>query len=182
MSDYQWAGMMLGDEAYAGSANFYHLEAAVGKHYGYPYLVPTHQGRGAEHFLSQILIEPGDYVPNNMYFTTTREHQERAGGTFVDVIIDEAHDPESTHPFKGNVDLQKLEDLIERVGAEKIPYISVVATVNMAAHRYAHGLRSYGPYVRFTLRRRCGDRLRGGALLHRRGRGRGLALAADTIA
>jgi tyrosine phenol-lyase len=132
MSDYQWAGMILGDEAYAGSANFYHLEAAVGKHYGYPYLVPTHQGRGAEHFLSQILIEPGDYVPNNMYFTTTREHQERAGGTFVDVIIDEAHDPESTHPFKGNVDLQKLEDLIERVGAEKIPYISVVATVNMA--------------------------------------------------
>ena len=132
MTDHQWAGMMLGDEAYAGSANFYHLEAAVGKHYGYPYLVPTHQGRGAEHILSQILIKRGDYVPNNMYFTTTREHQERAGGTFVDVIIDEAHDPESTHPFKGNVDLQKLEDLIERVGAEKVPYISVAATVNMA--------------------------------------------------
>lgn len=131
MSDNQWAGMMLGDEAYSGSANFYHLESAVGKYYGYPYLVPTHQGRGAEHILSQILIERGDYVPGNMYFTTTREHQERAGGTFVDVVIDEAHNPESTHPFKGNVDLQKLEDLIERVGAEKVPYVSVAATVNM---------------------------------------------------
>jgi tyrosine phenol-lyase len=132
MSDNQWAGMMLGDEAYAGSENFYNLEAAVGKYYGYSYLVPTHQGRGAEHILSQILISEGDYIPGNMYFTTTREHQERAGGTFVDVIIDEAHDPESTHPFKGNVDLRKLEDLIERVGAEKIPYVSVAATVNMA--------------------------------------------------
>lgn len=132
MSDAQWAGMMLGDEAYAGSKNFYHLESAVSKYYGYPYLVPTHQGRGAENILSQILIHEGDYVPGNMYFTTTREHQERAGGSFVDVIIDEAHDPESEHPFKGNVDLGKLEDLIERVGAERIPYVSVAATVNMA--------------------------------------------------
>ncbi|HET7269975.1 MAG TPA: tyrosine phenol-lyase [Rubrobacter sp.] len=132
MSDAQWAGMMLGDEAYAGSKNFYHLESAVARYYGYPFLVPTHQGRGAENILSQILIDEGDYVPGNMYFTTTREHQERAGGTFVDVIIDEAHDPESEHPFKGNVDLGKLEDLIERVGAERIPYVSVAATVNMA--------------------------------------------------
>jgi tyrosine phenol-lyase len=132
MSDNQWAGMMLGDEAYSGSANFYHLESAVAKYYGYPYLVPTHQGRGAEHILSQILIERGDYIPGNMYFTTTREHQERAGGTFVDVVISEAHNPESTHPFKGNVDLHKLEDLIARVGAEKVPYVSVAATVNMA--------------------------------------------------
>ena len=132
MSDAQWAGMMLGDEAYAGSKNFYHLESAVARYYGYPFLVPTHQGRGAENILSQILIEEGDHVPGNMYFTTTREHQERAGGTFVDVIIDEAHDPESEHPFKGNVDLGKLDDLIERVGAERIPYVSVAATVNMA--------------------------------------------------
>ena len=132
MSDYQWAGMMLGDEAYAGSKNFYHLESNMRKYYGYKYLVPTHQGRGAEHIISQILIKPGDFIPGNMYFTTTREHQELAGGTFVDVIIDEAHDPESTHPFKGNVDLQKLEDLIKKVGAQKIPYVSVAATVNMA--------------------------------------------------
>lgn len=132
MSDRQWAGMMLGDEAYAGSANYYHLEAAVKKYYGYPYLVPTHQGRGAEHILSQTWIKPGDHVPNNMYFTTTREHQERAGGVFHDVIIDEAHDPRSEHPFKGNVDLQKLEALIHEVGAQSIPYVSVAATVNMA--------------------------------------------------
>lgn len=132
MSDYQWAGMFLGDEAYAGSKNFFNLEANVQKYYGYKHLVPTHQGRGAEHLISQILIRKGDYIPGNMYFTTTRLHQELAGGTFVDVIIDEAHDPESLHPFKGNVDLKKLEELITKVGAEKIPYISIAATVNMA--------------------------------------------------
>jgi len=132
MSDYQWAGMMLGDEAYAGSRNFYHLEENVQKYYGYKYVVPTHQGRGAEHIISKILIKPGDCIPGNMYFTTTRLHQELAGGTFVDVIIDEAHDPTNTHPFKGNVDLQKLEDLIRKVGPERIPYVSVAATVNMA--------------------------------------------------
>jgi tyrosine phenol-lyase len=132
MSDYQWAGLMIGDEAYAGSKSFYNLVAAVRDVYGYEELVPTHQGRGAEHILSQILIKDGDYVPGNMYFTTTRFHQEHAGGTFVDVIIDEAHDPTSLHPFKGNVDLDKLQKLIDEVGADKIPYISVETNVNMA--------------------------------------------------
>ena len=132
MSDRQWAGMMLGDEAYAGSRNFYHLEDAVREIYGYRHLVPTHQGRGAEHILSQILIKPGDVVPGNMYFTTTRLHQELAGGSFVDVIIDEAHDPASEHPFKGNVDLDKLERVIAEHGAEKIPYVCVATAVNMA--------------------------------------------------
>ena len=132
MSDYQWAGMMMGDEAYAGSENYYHLEQNVQKYYGYPYLVPTHQGRGAEHLISRILIKPGDVVPGNMYFTTTRLHQELAGGEFVDVIIDEAHDPTSLHPFKGNVDLAKFRKLIEERGADKIPYITIGATVNMA--------------------------------------------------
>ncbi len=132
MSDRQWAGMMLGDEAYAGSRNFYHLEEAIQTHYGYRYLVPTHQGRGAEHLLSQAMIKPGQFIPGNMYFTTTRLHQELAGGTFVDVIIDEAHDPQNMHPFKGNVDLDKLQDLIERVGAGNIAYISLAGTVNMA--------------------------------------------------
>jgi tyrosine phenol-lyase len=132
MSDYQWAGMMMGDEAYAGSANYYHLEDTVQKYYGYKFLVPTHQGRGAEHLISRIMIKSGDYIPGNMYFTTTRTHQELAGGTFVDVIIDEAHQPQSLHPFKGNVDLNKFENLIQKVGADKIPYISVAATVNMA--------------------------------------------------
>jgi len=132
MSDVQWAGLMVGDEAYAGSKNYYHLEEKIQKYYGYKYLVPTHQGRGAEHILSQILIKQGDYIPGNMYFTTTRLHQELAGGKFMDVIIDEAHDPENLHPFKGNIDLQKLESLVNKVGAKKIPYVSVAATVNMA--------------------------------------------------
>ena len=132
MSDWQWAGMMLGDEAYAGSRNFENLEAAVRKFYGFQYVVPTHQGRGAENLLSKSLIKPGDVVPGNMYFTTTRLHQELAGGTFADVIIDEAHDPDSLHPFKGNVDLQKLADLIAKVGEDRIPYLCLAGTVNMA--------------------------------------------------
>ncbi len=130
MSDWQWAGMMLGDEAYAGSRNFYNLEEAVRQYYGYSHVIPTHQGRGAEHILSQICIQPGDTVPGNMYFTTTRYHQEHAGGEFVDVIIDEAHDPTSLHPFKGNVDLDKLEHVLKT--ARRVPYLSLAATVNMA--------------------------------------------------
>ena len=132
MSDRQWAGMMMGDEAYAGSRNFYHLEDTVRKYYGYKHLVPTHQGRAAEHMISQILISEGDIIPGNMYFTTTKLHQELAGGTFVDIIIDEAHDPADLHPFKGNVDLNKLEELIKKHGADKIPYVSIATTVNMA--------------------------------------------------
>ncbi|MFN2176176.1 MAG: tyrosine phenol-lyase [Anaerolineales bacterium] len=132
MSDRQWAGIMLGDEAYAGSRNFYHLEDAVRTFYGYQNVVPTHQGRGAEHLLSQTTISPGQIIPGNMYFTTTRLHQELAGGKFVDVIIDEAHQPQNLHPFKGNVNLAKLEQLIKREGPENIAYISIAGTVNMA--------------------------------------------------
>ncbi len=132
MSDRQWAGMMLGDEAYAGSENYYHLHAAVQQYYGYDFMVPTHQGRGAEHLLSQVLIKPGDTVPGNMYFTTTRLHQELAGGTFVDVICAAAHQPTSDEPFKGNFDLDALAKVIDRVGPERIPYVCVGATVNMA--------------------------------------------------
>jgi tyrosine phenol-lyase len=132
MSDRQWAGMMLGDEAYAGSRNFYRLEAAVQSYYGYQYVVPTHQGRGAEHLLSQAAIRKGQYVPGNMYFTTTRLHQELAGGIFVDVIVDAAHDPADRSPFKGDVDLGKLERLIRDRGAANIAYVSLAATVNMA--------------------------------------------------
>lgn len=132
MSDNQWAGMMIGDEAYAGSKNFYNLWDNIKKYYGHPYFVPTHQGRAAEHMISKILIKPGDYVPGNMYFTTTKLHQELAGATFIDVIIDEAHDPENEHPFKGNIDIQKFKDLIKKVGAKKIPYVSMAGPVNMA--------------------------------------------------
>jgi len=132
MSDRQWAGMMLGDEAYAGSANYYHLEETVQKYYGYKYLVPTHQGRAAEHIISQLLIKKGDIIPGNMYFTTTREHQELAGGKFIDVIIDEAHDPQNLNPFKGNIDLKKLQAVIDKYGAKNIPYVAFATAVNMA--------------------------------------------------
>ncbi|MBK8558290.1 MAG: tyrosine phenol-lyase [Lewinellaceae bacterium] len=132
MSDQQWAGLMMGDESYAGSRNFYHLESAIQKYYGYQYIVPTHQGRGAENLISKILIKPGDVIPGNMYFTTTRLHQELAGGIFADIIIDEAHDPLSEYPFKGNIDLKKLDQLVQTHGAAKIPYVSMATSVNMA--------------------------------------------------
>jgi len=132
MSDRQWAGLLLGDEAYAGSRNFYELEDAVRTFYGYRHVLPTHQGRGAEHLISKVAIRPGQFVPGNMYFTTTRAHQELAGGIFEDVIVDAAHDPESELPFKGDVDISKLERLIARVGSDKIAYVSLAGTVNMA--------------------------------------------------
>ena len=148
MSDRQWAGLMTGDEAYAGSRSFYRMQETIESYYSYKYTVPTHQGRGAEHILSQILISDGDFVPGNMYFTTTRLHQELAGGTFVDIIVDEAHDPVSDHPFKGNVDLAKLDALVEKVGADHIPYICVATCVNMAGGQpislaNLHELRSW---------------------------------------
>jgi tyrosine phenol-lyase len=132
MSDNQWAGMMLGDEAYAGSRNFIHLQEVVRRYYGFKHIVPTHQGRGAENLLSRLCIKPGDYVPGNMYFTTTRAHQELNGAKFVDIIVDEAHDSQIDVPFKGNVDLAKLQRLIDEVGADRIPYVCVAVTVNLA--------------------------------------------------
>jgi len=132
MSDRQWSVMAIGDEAYAGARSFYRFERAVHEIYGFKHMVPTHQGRGAEHLISRILIRPGMLVPGNMYFTTTRAHQELQGGVFTDVIIDEAHDPSSLHPFKGNVDLVKLRGVIEEHGAKNIAYVNVALTVNMA--------------------------------------------------
>ena len=132
MSDKQWAGLMIGDEAYAGSRNFQHLQEVVREYYGFKHIVPTHQGRGAENLLSTILVKEGDYVPGNMYFTTTRAHQERNGATFRDIIIDEAHDSQIELPFKGNICLKKLQALIDEVGADKIPYVCLAVTVNLA--------------------------------------------------
>ena len=132
MSDKQWAGMMIGDEAYAGSRNFHHLEETVQEIFGFKHLVPTHQGRGAENLLSRIAIKPGQYVPGNMYFTTTRYHQEANGGIFVDIINDDAHDAGKNVPFKGDIDLNKLEKLIKEKGAENIAYVCLAVTVNLA--------------------------------------------------
>ncbi len=132
MSDRQWGGMMVGDEAYAGSRNFHHLEQTVRELFGFRYMVPTHQGRGAENLLSRIAIKPEQYVPGNMYFTTTRYHQEHNGGIFVDVIRDEAHDAGLCVPFKGDIDLAKLQRVIDEHGAEHIAYVCLAVTVNLA--------------------------------------------------
>ncbi|MFW9873466.1 MAG: tyrosine phenol-lyase [Candidatus Thorarchaeota archaeon] len=132
MSDNQWAGMMIGDEAYAGSQNFYNLERAIRDVLGYKYFVPTHQGRASEHLMYSHLVKPGQIVPRNMYFTTSKLHVELPGGKMVDMIIDEAHDPENKHPFKGNVDLNKLQKYIDDYGLDKIAFVNVELNVNMA--------------------------------------------------
>jgi len=132
MSDQQWAGMMRGDEAYAGSRNWHHLESTVKEYFGFKYIVPTHQGRGAENILSQIAIRPGQYVLGNMYFTTTRFHQENNGGIFIDIVRDEAHDSTADIPFKGNIDLNKLQKQIDEKGAQNIAYVCVAITVNLS--------------------------------------------------
>lgn len=132
MSDRQWAGLMIGDEAYAGSKNWIELESTVKEIFGFKHLIPTHQGRGAENLLSKIAIKPGQYVAGNMYFTTTRYHQELNGGIFVDIIRDEAHDAATNVPFKGDICLEKLQKLIDEKGAENIAYVCLAVTVNLA--------------------------------------------------
>lgn len=132
MSDAQWAGIMMGDEAYAGSKNWLYLESTLKELFGFKHIVPTHQGRGAENILSTIAIKPGQYVLGNMYFTTTRYHQERNGGIFIDVIREEAHDATKNIPFKGDIDIEKLESVIKEKGAENIAYICLAVTVNLA--------------------------------------------------
>lgn len=132
MSDAQWSAMMLGDEAYAGARSFYNLEKAVQNVLGYEYMVPTHQGRGAEHLMYGHLTKPGQVVVRNMYFTTSKAHVELAGGTMLDAIIDEAHDPQNLHPFKGNMDLKKLQAIIDEYGLEKIAFVNVELNVNMS--------------------------------------------------
>jgi tyrosine phenol-lyase len=132
LSQEQRAAMELGDEAYAGSRSFFRLEAAMREAYGYRHLIPTHQGRGAEHLLAKILVQPGQLVPSNLYFTTSREHVELAGGVWVDVSIPEASDPESTHPFKGNVDLTRLGHVLAAAAPERVAFVRVEACLNMA--------------------------------------------------
>lgn len=132
MSDAQWAGMMIGDEAYAGSKNWLYLESTIKELFGFKHVVPTHQGRGAENILSTIAIKPGQYVLGNMYFTTTRYHQERNGGIFMDIIRPEAHDATIDVPFKGDIDVEKMESIIKEKGPENIAYVCLAVTVNLA--------------------------------------------------
>ena len=130
MSDSQWAGLMRGDESYAGCRNYYSLEAAIGEIFGFKYFVPTHQGRAAETVLFSILVRPGLQVPNNMHFDTTRANVEARGGVATDLVIDEGKDPRSRHPFKGNLDITKLRAFIERTGPRNIPLGMITITNN----------------------------------------------------
>lgn len=130
MSDNQWAGMMMGDESYAGSRNYYHFEETIREIFGYEYIIPTHQGRVAENLLCSIKVKPGDYIPNNIHFDTTRANIEHAGAHAVNCVIDEAYNTELVHPFKGNMDLTKLENLIKKVGTSKIPFCMLTITNN----------------------------------------------------
>ncbi|MBC7360893.1 MAG: tryptophanase [Candidatus Aminicenantes bacterium] len=130
MSDNQWSGMMIGDESYAGARNFFHFESAVKNIFCFKHVIPTHQGRAAERILFETLVKKGDYVPNNIHFDTTRANVEVRGAKAVDLVIDEAYDPDSEHPFKGNMDVDKLKKFIEKKGTQKIPLVMLTITNN----------------------------------------------------
>jgi tyrosine phenol-lyase len=132
LSQEQRAAMELGDEAYAGSRSFFRLDEAVRETFGYRHLVPTHQGRGAEHLLALALVRPGSLVPSNLYFTTSREHVELVGGRWVDVAVAEASVPESPFPFKGNIDLARLEEVLSGAAPGEVAYVRQEACLNMA--------------------------------------------------
>jgi tryptophanase len=131
MSDNQLASMMVADDAYAGGESYYKLLDAVKEVLGFQYCVPVHQGRAAEHLLGKIFIKAGDVVPMNYHFTTTKAHFELAGGKVLEIFTDEALKTESTCPFKGNLDLNKLEAVIAKYGAEKVSFIRMEATTNL---------------------------------------------------
>lgn len=130
MSQEQWAGLMVGDESYAGAKNFYHLEETVRSIFGFPYMVPTHQGRAAEGILFGLLVKPGQYVPSNMHFDTTAANIRARGGRPVDLVGESGLDPQSQLPFKGNIDLDKLRAFIREVGPENIPLGMLTITNN----------------------------------------------------
>ncbi|MCR4398079.1 MAG: tryptophanase [Firmicutes bacterium] len=130
MSDNQWAGIMMGDEAYAGCRNFFNLESAVRDIFTYPYVIPTHQGRAAENILMLAMLRPGDYVLGNMFFDTTIAHIEHKGCIGEEFLIPEGYDTESEHPFKGNVDVERMEDFIKKNGASRVGMIIITITSN----------------------------------------------------
>ncbi len=130
MSDRQWAGLMMGDETYAGSRSFYKMEAAIQDILGFKYVIPCHQGRGAENVLHTSLIKDGDVIPGNTHFDTTKGHIEHKKGKAIDCTVKEAADPYIDLPFKGNLDLERLESLYKEYGKERIPFTVVTATCN----------------------------------------------------
>jgi tryptophanase len=130
MSSEQWAGMLRGDEAYAGAQSWYRFEKVVRDLTGMPHILPTHQGRASERILFELVGRPGMVIPSNNHFDTTRANIEHSGAAAVDLVIDEGTRPRSRHPFKGNLDPAKLEALIDRVGAEQVPLCMVTVTNN----------------------------------------------------
>lgn len=130
MSDNQWAGLMIGDESYAGARNFFHFQEAVRNIFCFKHVIPTHQGRAAERILFETLLKKGDCVPSNIHFDTTRANIEVRGAEALDLVIDEAYDPDNYHPFKGNMNVEKLKKLIEKKGREKIPLVMMTITNN----------------------------------------------------
>src|SRR5512133_1033406 len=130
MSAAQWSAMMLGDESYAGAESYYRLKEVITGLIGFPWFLPTHQGRAAENVLFSVLVKPGDLVPGNAHFDTTKGHIEFRKATAIDCTIDEAWDLESLHPFKGNIDIEKLEKVILSNPPEKIPFVMLTLTCN----------------------------------------------------
>ncbi len=130
MSDIQWSELMKGDESYAGSRSYYQLKEAIKDILGFEYFLPTHQGRAAENVLFSVLVKKGDIIPGNSHFDTTKGHIEFRGGKAVDCTIDEGFDPTLNYPFKGNVDLNKLERVFKENPIEKIPFVIVTITNN----------------------------------------------------
>jgi tryptophanase len=164
MSTHQWAAVMEGDESYAGSPSFDRFKASVQDIFGYTHVIPTHQGRAAERILFHVMCRKGDVVPNNTHFDTTRANVEFVGAEAVDLPLSEARHPETRLPFKGNLDVEALEKLIERVGRERIPLVMLTVTNNsgggqpvsmenaraVAAVCHAHGIPLYFDACRFA--------------------------------
>ena len=153
MSDRQWAAMMMGDESYAGARSYYNMRDTIERITGFPIVIPTHQGRAAENVLFSALVHEGDVVPGNSHFDTTKGHIESRKAAAVDCTIAEARDTQLEHPFKGNVDVARLEEVIQ-ANAGRIPFIIVTITNNTPADS-PYRWRTFARYARLPTVTAC---------------------------